>query len=113
LLGIEDIALEPALHLLAVLADGPGDGADVAAVLVQELDHLVPVAQLFLRQRVSRDQALLVVVAITDEVETPVPLFSAENHGLFWDLCAGGLEQGLEAALSTIEAACAGLDPVH
>lgn len=104
-----------------------------------------------------RGDALLVVVAITDEDEQPVPAedpqqihdrlvaakggnaknvvflgiggktscegvygsakeattlqkltdtFAADGRGIFWDLCAGNLEDGLTAALTTIEGAC-------
>ncbi|MFN0253337.1 MAG: hypothetical protein ACKV2T_41085, partial [Kofleriaceae bacterium] len=104
-----------------------------------------------------RDDALLVVVAITDEDEQPRPganaheiydrlvavkgdvnklvflgiggasscgngtygaakhaekledvanLFIAQQHGVFWDLCQGNLEQGLAQALATIDTAC-------
>lgn len=103
-----------------------------------------------------RDDALLVVVAITDEDEQPVPsanaqqvhdrlvaikgdvkkivflgiggasscngaygsadqatvlkevadLFIAEGRGVFWDLCAGQLENGLDDAMAVIEQAC-------
>lgn len=103
-----------------------------------------------------RDEALLVVIAITDEDEQPVPqasakavfdrlvtikgdvrrmiflgiggakacegtygaakdasklreitaLFSAEKRGVFRDLCAGQLEEGLAEVLQVIEAAC-------
>lgn len=103
-----------------------------------------------------RDDALLVVVAITDEDEQPVPsasaqevhdrlvaikgdvkkmvflgiggasscngaygtadqatvlkevtdLFIAEGRGVFWDLCVGQLESGLDDAMAVIEQAC-------
>jgi hypothetical protein len=103
-----------------------------------------------------RDDALLVVVAITDEDEQPNPgasaqevhdrlvatkgdvkkmvflgiggasscngaygsadeatvlkevtdLFIAEGRGVFWDLCAGQLESGLDDAMAVIEQAC-------
>jgi hypothetical protein len=104
-----------------------------------------------------RDDALLVVIAITDEDEQPVPsqtaqgvfqrlanarfgdpkrivflgiggqancsgvygsanranqliavtdLFKAQSRGVFWDLCAGQLENGLGEALQVIEKAC-------
>jgi hypothetical protein len=109
-----------------------------------------------------RQNALLVVVAITDEDEQPVPnasaqqiydrlvavkgdvkrmvllgiggasacagaygtakhatklqaitaLFSAQQRGVFWDLCQGNLDQGLTAALQTIEQACRELPPI-
>jgi hypothetical protein len=110
-----------------------------------------------------RDEALLVIVAITDEDETPVPaqspaqlvarilsakgdpsrvvflgiggssacdsgaygsakhakqlqeltaLFTAPSHGYFWDLCAGGLEQGLGQALAIVEQACGEVAPL-
>jgi hypothetical protein len=111
-----------------------------------------------------RDDALLVVVAITDEDEQPAPtdaspqqiydrlvavkgdvtrmvflgiggasscdgaygsanaatklkattdLFVAKGRGLFWDLCAGTLEQGFAQALELIESACDQFDPVY
>jgi hypothetical protein len=110
----------------------------------------------------SRDDALLVVVALTDEDEQPVPAaempalrdrivaskgaaehvvflgiggshacegvyghaeraerlqalvgaFEAAGYGFFWDLCAGGLEQGLAAALGTVETACRRFQPI-
>lgn len=113
-----------------------------------------------------RPDALLVVVAITDEDEQPVPaqdmqalhdrlvaakggnrrnvvflgiggesacdgvygsaeeatalqsltgLFAADGRGVFWDLCAGHLEDGLTEALATIEGACGEFvpEPVH
>ncbi|MBI3185872.1 MAG: hypothetical protein HYZ28_27365 [Myxococcales bacterium] len=105
-----------------------------------------------------RDDAVLVVVAITDEDEQPTPnrtaqqvydrlvavkggdvsrmvflgiggkaactgvygnakeavklkavteLFAAQGRGLFWDLCAGRLEDGLEQVIKVIAGACA------
>jgi hypothetical protein len=105
----------------------------------------------------NRDDALLVVVAITDEDEQPTPdqtaqevydrlvatkggdvrrmvflgigggsscsgayghadqatktkaiadLFIAQNRGVFWDLCQGNLEDGLDQAMQVIEHAC-------
>ncbi len=112
-----------------------------------------------------RDDALLVVIAITDEDEQPTPnmnaqqvfnrlvavkggdptrmvflgigggnggcnngaygsadeatklmnitsLFQAEQRGVWWDLCQGNLEDGLEAAFEVIEKACDELGPI-
>jgi hypothetical protein len=106
-----------------------------------------------------RDEALLIVIAITDEDEQPRPdatarevferivavkgdvdkvvflgiggaddcegpygeadeastlkeitdHFIAEERGVFWDLCAGRLEEGLTNAMTVIELACSGL----
>ena len=108
-----------------------------------------------------RDDALLVVVAITDEDEQPNPsataqqvhdrlvaikgdakkmvflgiggattcdgaygtadqatvlqevtnLFIAEGRGVFWDLCVGQLENGLDDAMAVIEQACSEFPP--
>ena len=108
-----------------------------------------------------RDDALLVVVAITDEDEQPSPtasaqqvhdrlvatkgdvkklvflgiggesscngaygtadqatlmrevadLFIAEGRGVFWDLCTGQLEDGLDDAMAVIEQACSEFPP--
>ena len=105
-----------------------------------------------------RDDALLVVVAVTDEDEQPVPAasaqdlhdrlvalkgnagnvvflgaggasdcegpygaaddadtlqeianrFSSQQRGVFWDLCNGSLEQGMQQLAQTIERACGG-----
>lgn len=33
-------------------------------------------------------------------------MFAASGRGVFWDLCAGSLEQGLEKAVATIKMAC-------
>lgn len=109
-----------------------------------------------------RDEALLVVVAITDEDEQPTPnvnaqaiydrliatkrdpkhvvflgiggatdcdgaygaaknatklrnttqLFIDQGRGVFWDLCQGNLDQGLTAALQTIDQACRDFGPI-
>ncbi|MCP4680107.1 MAG: hypothetical protein GY854_32360 [Deltaproteobacteria bacterium] len=112
-----------------------------------------------------RDDALLVVIAITDEDEQPLPngtaqqvfdrlvavkggdpkrmvflgigggnggcdngaygsadeatklrnitsLFEATQRGVWWDLCQGNLEDGLEAAFQVIEQACDELGPI-
>jgi hypothetical protein len=108
-----------------------------------------------------REDALLVVVAITDEDEQPIPnknanelydqrvgvkgdvanvvflgigggsdctgpygtannaaklhsvadLFIAQERGVWWDLCAGNLGDGLDQALEVIETACDEFDP--
>jgi len=111
----------------------------------------------------SRDDALLVIVAITDEDEQPTPdmtaqevynrivatkggdvrrvvflgigggsnctgaygsadqavklkqitdLFTAQNRGVWWDLCVGNLEDGLDVAFNVIETACDELPPI-
>jgi hypothetical protein len=112
----------------------------------------------------SREDALLVVVAITDEDEQPTgsastaqqvydrlvaakggdvrrivflgigggsdcegvygsadhafklieitDLFIAQGRGVWWDLCAGRLEDGLEEAFAVIDTACNELPPV-
>jgi hypothetical protein len=110
----------------------------------------------------ARADALLVVVAITDEDEQPIPdmtaqgvhdrlvatkgdvrrmvflgigggsscngaygsaqeatklkaitdRFTAEQRGVWWDLCAGHLEDGLEQAIAIIESACAELPTI-
>lgn len=109
-----------------------------------------------------RDEALLVVIAITDEDEQPTPnanaqevynrlvaikgdvkrvvflgiggssnctgpygtadqadklrdvtnLFIAQGRGVWWDLCAGQLEDGLDEAFQVIQTACDELPPV-
>jgi hypothetical protein len=109
----------------------------------------------------AREDALLVVVAITDEDEQPSPgasaqevhdrlvaikgdvkkmvflgiagetacngaygsaneatvmkevadLFIAEGRGVFWDLCTGQLEDGLDDAMAVIEQACGEFPP--
>ncbi len=110
----------------------------------------------------SRSDALLVVIAITDEDEQPTPnqnsgevynrlvatkgdvkrmvflgigggsncsgvygtadqavklreitdLFIAQNRGVWWDLCVGRLEDGLDEAFQVIEQACDELPPI-
>ena len=113
----------------------------------------------------SREDALLVIVAITDEDEQPTPdrsaqqvydrivatkggdvrrvvflgigggqpggcegaygqadeavklrqitnLFMAQDRGVWWDLCAGNLEDGLDDAFAIIERACDELPPI-
>jgi len=113
----------------------------------------------------SRDDALLVVLAITDEDEQPTPnmnanevynrliatkggdvrrivfvgigggqsggcngaygqadeaiklkqitdLFIAQDRGVWWDLCVGNLEDGLDEAFQIIERACDELPPI-
>ena len=109
-----------------------------------------------------RKNAILVVVAMTDEDEQPVPMrtnqqvhdrlvaikgdprltvllgiggsrmctgpyggalnarnlqaitamFAARQRGVFWDLCAGSLEEGLARAIDTIKTACDQAPPV-
>jgi hypothetical protein len=110
-----------------------------------------------------RNDAVLVVMAITDEDEQPVPgasaqqvfnrlvtakggdvkrmvflgvggqsactgvygtadranmlieltnLFIAEERGVFWDLCVGELEDGLEEAMQVIQQACDEFEPI-
>ena len=112
----------------------------------------------------SRDDALLVIIAITDEDEQPTPdrtaqqvfdrivatkggdphrvvflgiggsqscngvygqadpatklhaitdLFIAQDRGVWWDLCAGNLENGLDAAFEIIDRACDELPPIE
>jgi hypothetical protein len=112
----------------------------------------------------SREEALLVVIAITDEDEQPTPdktaqevyqrliatkggdvrrvvflgiggssscqgvygsaeqatklkaiadLFTAANRGVWWDLCSGHLEDGLDKAFAIIETACSELPPIE
>jgi hypothetical protein len=111
----------------------------------------------------SRDDALLVIIAITDEDEQPTPdrtaqevydriiaakggdvrrvvflgiggsssctgvygtadqavklrsvtdLFIAADRGVWWDLCAGNLENGLDQAFAIISRACDELPPI-
>ena len=111
----------------------------------------------------SRDDALLVIIAITDEDEQPTPdrtaqevydrivadkggdvrrvvflgiggssscagayghadqavklraitdLFIAHDRGVWWDLCAGNLEDGLDEAFQIISRACDELPPI-
>jgi hypothetical protein len=111
----------------------------------------------------SRDDALLVIVAITDEDEQPTPdrtaqevydrivatkggdvrrvvflgiggstsctgvygtadqavklrtvtdLFIAQDRGVWWDLCVGNLEDGLDQAFAIISRACDELPPI-
>jgi hypothetical protein len=45
------------------------------------------------------------------EMKAITDLFKANGHGVFWDLCEGKLEDGLEEAYKVIEAACNDLPP--
>jgi len=44
-----------------------------------------------------------------DTLHAVTDLFGVHNRGVFWDLCAGHLEDGLDQAFQVIEAACEGL----
>ena len=44
-----------------------------------------------------------------DDLRALTDLFGAHNRGVFWDLCEGRLEDGLDQAFQVIEAACEGL----